>query len=516
MAADVSGIVFLVGAGPGDPELITVKAARLLEFCDAIVYDALVSEELVMASAESAARHYVGKRSGHHALPQEEINQLLVKLAREGKNVVRLKGGDPFVFGRGGEEARYLQENEVPFAFVPGVTAGIAGAGAAGIPVTDRTRAATVVFVTGHRADDQAGPAVDWSHLAGLSGATLVVYMGVGQAEHIVQQLLESGSRPDQPAAAIEQATRPSQRVVRSSLAELPAKMKAAGVKAPALIVIGDVVGLQTLPREPGDRPLAGMRVMITRPVDQAGDLYRSLRRLGAEILPTPTIATRELEDSEAWERVLAVSGANRWLVFTSENGVRYFLHQVVRRAGDIRFLGPFRIAAVGHGTDRALRQRGLKADFVPTEATVAELARQMAANLDMKGAEVVRVQGNLSDDTVARTLETAGAKVIGLTVYETYTPVWPEGLKEKLLAAPPDIVMFSSGSTADGLAAILSDADLKTVTADAVVVSIGPVTSERIRSHGMNVTVEAEIHSIPAMVDQLVAYIRQNLNKGS
>jgi len=507
--------VYLIGAGPGDPDLITVRGREALAACDAVVYDNLVPGELVVSLPESVERYYAGKQAGRHVMPQEEINRLLVKLAREGRNVARLKGGDPLLFGRGGEEARFLRDNGVRYEIIPGITAGIGGLAYAGIPCTDRTRASHVTFVTGHKAGDRDDPEMPWDCFAAAQSGTLVVYMGVSEATDIVESLLSGGMPPHTPAAVVERATVPTQRVFTTRLGRLPEVMLRNNVRPPALLCIGDVVELQPLIEWYGGRPLFGKRIMVTRPADQAQDVYRTLRRLGAEVLPYPTIATREITERDVWANIDVISAEKQWLVFTSENGVRYFINQFTNEMGDLRRLGRFKIAAVGAGTARALKRSSLVPDFVPDKATVADLAKQMKAKLDIQDAVVVRVQGNLSDETVPDVLSSAGAKVIRLTVYETYNPEWPPGFKERLLANPPDVIMFSSGSTVYGFGRRLSEDEIQMVTRHARIVSIGPMTSKHIREHGMKVALEAQQHSIPAMVDEIVSYLGQETYEG-
>lgn len=504
-----NGIVYLVGAGPGDPGLITVHGAQLLAECDAVVYDYLIPDELVVALPPEVERHYVGKRSGKHSQPQETINDLLVTLAKAGKRVVRLKGGDPFIFGRGGEEAAFLRDHDVPFEIVPGVTSGVAGPAYVGIPTTDRVHASFVMFLAGHKAADKEVSGVPWDWVARASGGTLVIYMGTRELPGIVEQLLAGGFPPDTPACTIERGTFPTQRMVSSTLGKLPSEVAAAGLEPPALTVIGRVVELSETLQWFERRPLFGLRVMVTRPADQAGWVYARLRDLGAEVLPCPTITTEKHNDEAAWRGVEALSVLQRWLVFTSENGVRYFMERWLQNH-DVRTLAGFKVAAVGFGTARALQQYHLTPDFMPDKATTAELAFQMASQLDLRKAAVVRVRGNLGDDRVEKILQEAGASVIPLMVYRTFTPEWPPEMREKVLAYPPNVIMFTSGSTADGFVANLDEPTRRTLTEKAMIASIGPSTSEIIRSHGMTVGLEAKIHSIPTMIDDLVAW-RQN-----
>lgn len=503
------GTVYLVGAGPGDPDLITIKGRELLERADAIVYDNLIPLELVVTLPETVERHYVGKQASLHALPQEEISLLLVKLAKQGKNVVRLKGGDPCMFGRGGEEGSVLRANDVPFEIVPGVTAGTAALAYAGIPPTDRRKASTVIYATGHRCVSRES-LVNWSWIAKSHDTTVVIYMGVKELPEIVKKLREDGMSADMPAAVIEKGTYPTQRVVTGTITNLYDRAEAAGIKPPSLIVIGDVVELRDELCWYGKTPLIGKRVLVARPADQAADVYRDLRRLGAEVLPYPTLATRSSLTEPDWDRVSSLNTVTRWLVFTSENGVRYFLPEFLKRIGDVRRLSQFHIAAVGYGTKRILQQFNITPDFVPTVGTTAELGKQLCEQWQMKGASVVRVRGNLGDDRVERALGEAGAEVMSIQSYETYTPEWPENLKSKLQKAPPDYVLFTSGSSCDGFVANLTKEEIGQL-GPVQYVSIGPTTSDIIRGHGLEVAVEAADHSVPGVVKALVEQVSGN-----
>jgi uroporphyrinogen III methyltransferase/synthase len=505
------GTVYLVGAGPGDPDLITVKGARLLRECDVVVYDNLVPDELIVTLPSAKERIYVGKKAVRHAMPQEEINRLLVSLAKQGKKVVRLKGGDPFVFGRGGEEAAFLAEHNAPFEIVPGITAGTAGLAYAGIPATDRRAASSVTFLTGHKAAGKESTDVSWDWLGQAKNSTMVIYMGVAELQQNIRRLLDAGMSPETPAAAIERGTFPTQRVVATTLAALPERVRREELKPPVLFVVGDVVKKRELLDWYQKKALSDLRIMVCRPADQAEWVYQMLRDLGAEVIPYPTIATEEHHDREAWRKIASLDITKRWLVFTSENGVRYFMSQWPGQFGDVRRLADYQIAAVGFGTARALHQYKLKPDLVPTKATTAGLADRMKGQLDLSGAVVVRVRGNLGDNRVETTLNEAGAAVIPLHVYSTITPGWSGEMKEKLFAYPPDVIVLTSGSTVDGLAANLSADELKNLTKGCFIVSIGPMTSDVIRSHGMTVRLEAKTHSIPSMIEELVAYHRTN-----
>ena len=506
------GKVYLVGAGPGDPELVTLKTHRLLNTCDVVVYDNLIPDELIVGLPIPLEKHYVGKRAGVPCCSQDFINELLVRLASEGKVVVRLKGSDPLIFGRGAEEAKFLRAHDIPFEIVPGVTSGLAASAYSGIPCTDRERSSTVILVTGHKAKEKAHTSVDWAWVAKAQHATILVYMGVGQIARIVNRLIINGMSPDTPAAVVERSTFPSQRVFTSSLTDMPDTIKQNNVKAPAIFLVGKVVELrQELDWFKG-LPLMGARIMVTRPAAQADPMYTRLRDLGAEVLTYPTIATQEFFDAPAWEKFDAIDTLGRWLIFTSENGVRYFFKQFSKRGVDIRGLSDFKIAVVGSGTARILKEDyNLTADFVPSKMTGKTLAGELVDQEDLKGATVVRVRGNLSYDYVDKAAAEAGAHVIPMTVYETIHPTWPEGLKEKLSSTPPDAVVFTSGSSVDGLYANMTEEEIKRLVAPGLIVSIGPTTSEVIEAYGLEVGLEAKQHNIPDLLDELVEYIQAN-----
>jgi len=512
MDKNKKGAVYLVGAGPGDPDLITVKGKRLLRYCDVVVYDNLIPLELLIFLRPETEKYYVGKTSGRHTLPQDEINELLVRLALEGKQVVRLKGGDPFVFGRGGEEAAFLNEHSIKFEIVPGVTSGVAGPAYGGIPVTERNKASFVMFLTGHKADEKVLPSISWDWVAQAKNGTLVIYMGVKEIEKIAGKLMASGMAPDLPVAVIERGTFPTQRKLVSTLGRIAKDIEKQEIHPPALFVFGEVVNLQEQLNWFEDRPLYGLRVMVTRPAAQAHYFYKRLRELGAEPLPYPTIATEEVIDDEKWQFYRKIDSNNAWLVFTSENGVRYFLRQHAQYVGDVRRLSNFKIAAVGSATARELEKYSLKADFVPSEATVNALTEEMLTELNLDRAYIVRVQGTLSNDVLEKFFIEKRIKVLPLTVYQTVYAEWLDELKEKLITYPPDVVIFTSGSTVKGLCQILSgDVECKKLMERVKVVSIGPSTSKVIRSYNMEIAIEAKEHTVDGIIDAMLEYYKKN-----
>ncbi len=510
------GKVYLVGAGPGDPGLVTVRAKELLNACDAIVYDRLVSLELVVPMPERVQRYFVGKSSSCHSMHQDEINKLLVKLAKQGMTVVRLKGGDPFVFGRGGEEALFLKENGISYEIVPGVTAGIAASAYAGIPITHRKQSVFTVLLTAHEAADKEVTQVPWEWLGKIQHGSIVGYMGVTQLPSVVNKLIEAGMDPNTPAALIERGTTGSQRHISATLADLPGKAAQEGIAPPALFIIGKPVLLSEELDWFGGGVLSGKRMMVTRPADQAFDMYALLREQGAEVLPLPTIRTAAHDDDSGWDEIkglfeLNVRGkAEEWIVFTSENGVRYFIQQLFDRGYDFRFLGRFKIAAMGTGTDRALRLHHLKADFLPTKSTSDVLAAEFSDYIKGKACKVIRVRGNLGDDRIEQSIEEADAVVLPLQVYDTSTAVWDAGMWACLDENPPDVITFTSGSTAAGFKEILGDRG-EEIAGNAVIASIGPMTTQIITNEKMKVAIEAKMHSVPGLVEEILNYFRQH-----
>jgi len=503
-----AGRVYLVGAGPGDADLITRRGYGLLSHCDVVVYDNLAPRELVVSLAPHIERINVGKKAGCHTLPQEEINKLLVRLAQNGKQVVRLKGGDPFIFGRGGEEALFLAEHGVPFEIVPGVTAGVAALSYVGIPATHRGTASCVVFVTGHESAESGTGEVPWDRLAQLNKCTLIGYMGVGQLPHIVEKLIESGMSPGIPAVIIERGTLGTQRFFSMPLAELPARAEKEKIKPPALFAIGEAVSLRRNLHWFDDLPLFGRRVMVTRPVEQSTQLYSRLRGLGAEVMPLPTLSTTPIDDQDAWTRLESRTRHGDWLFFASENGVRYFLEHWRRRGKDIRALSIFSIAVVGAGALRALEPAGIHADLVAATPTTTGLAEQMAAQLVLKGRRVIRVRGNLGDERVDKILSSADAEVIPLVVYHNLDAKWEKDDYEWLKQYPPDVFLFSSGSAISALIRILGEEYTQDLTARAITVSIGPHTTKTAQTQGITITVESPIPSLEGMVGVLLRYL--------
>jgi uroporphyrinogen III methyltransferase/synthase len=482
------GIVYLVGAGPGDPGLMTRRSLELIAAADDVLYDRLIPPGALAGARPDAQLRYVGKEPGKPAVEQERINELLVELGRAGRRVVRLKGGDPFVFGRGGEEAEALAAAGVAFEVVPGVTAGVAAPAYAGIPVTHRDTASAVAFVTGHEDPSKDGSALDWDALAGFPG-TLVFYMGVRNLALIAERLTAAGRDPREPVAVVARGTLSGQRTVTGTLAEIADSVAAADLRPPAITLVGRVAGLRETLAWLERRPLHGQVVAVTRARAQASELADRLRGLGAEVVETPAIRIEPLEAD------IPDPATHSLVCFTSPNGVRLYFAAL---AGDARALAGARIAAIGPGTAAALREHGIEADVVP-DRFVAEGLLEALAGEELHGRRVLVARAAEARDTLPEGLRERGARVDVVALYETVAEPLTDAQTEALRAAT--YVTFTSSST---VRFFLSGGG--SVPAGARVASIGPVTSATLREHGLEPAVEAERHDIDGLVSALTA----------
>lgn len=491
------GIVYLVGAGPGDPGLMTARALELIGTAGAIFYDRLIPPGALDGAREDAELVYVGKAPGRPSVPQEEIAERLIEAARAGRSVVRLKGGDPFVFGRGGEEGEALRAAGVEFEVVPGITAGVAATAYAGIPVTYRDDASAVAFVTGHEDPGKEESAIDWDALARFPG-TLVFYMGVKRLAANAAALIGAGRDADEPAAAVERGTMEGQRTVVATLGTLADAVGREGVGPPALIVVGPVVmrreSLAWLER----RPLHGRRVVVTRARAQASGLAATLRGLGAEVVELPAIRIEPRIESNEVRSVVASIRDYALVCLTSPNGVR-LLFEALHAAGlDARALAGATVAAIGPGTAGALAANGIVADVVP-EKFVAEALVEALAGVEVDGHRVLVARAAEARDVLPGSLRERGAEVDVAALYET---VREEPGAEAIEAArSADYVTFTSSSTVRNLTEALGDRFPR----NARVVSIGPVTSEAAREAGLEVHVEAERHDVDGLLTALL-----------
>ena len=493
-----AGVVYLVGAGPGDPGLMTARALELIGSADAIFHDRLIPPGALDGARDDAELVYVGKEPGRPSMAQEEIAERLIESARAGRSVVRLKGGDPFVFGRGGEEGEALRAAGVEFEVVPGVTAGVAATAYAGIPVTHRDDASAVAFVTGHEDPEKEETALDWEALARFPG-TLVLYMGVKRLGENAAALIEAGRDPDEPAAAVERGTMAGQRTVTATLATLAAEVEREGIGAPAIIVIGEVVGRRELLGWIERRPLHGRSVVVTRARAQASGLARTLRLLGAEVVELPAIRFESRVQSDAVRRAVEEIESYSLVCLTSPNAVR-LLFEALRNAGrDARALAGATVAAIGPGTAAALTRHGIDADVLP-EKFVAEALLEALAATEVEGRRVLIPRAAEARDVLPDGLRERGAEVDDVALYET---VREEPAPEAIEAAQAaDYVTFTSSSTVRNLTEALGGR----FPDGARVISIGPVTSEAAREAGLTVHAEAERHDIDGLLEALLA----------
>ena len=505
----MSGYVYLVGAGPGDPGLITVAATQALAQADVVVYDRLVNARLLDLAPATAERVYVGKMPDRHTLTQDDINALLVERAQQGEIVVRLKGGDPFVFGRGGEEAQALVEAGLLFEVIPGVTSAIAAAAYAGIPVTHRGVAASVAFVTGHEDPTKDEQDVDWAKLA-TAVDTLVLMMSVGQLDRITGRLIAAGRPADTPVAAIEWGTHPRQRTVTATLDTIVATISDAGLSSPALIVVGDVVNLRDTLNWFETRPLFGQRVLVTRTRQQASDLSRALSHAGAEAIELPTIAINERYDEAQLSSAIdsLKTGDYSWLIFTSTNAVDIFFGAMEKQQLDTRSVRAS-VAAIGPATEQALKRHGISVDISPERYTTEGLLDALDA--DMNGQRVLVPCAEGARAVLADELGKRGADVDEVTVYvaqpptEAESPELAEGLR-RLRSGEIDIATFASSSSVTNLAGLLGE-DIEPLKRCRIA-CIGPVTAATAEEVlGRAPDIIAEEHTITGLVHALETF---------
>jgi uroporphyrinogen III methyltransferase/synthase len=492
--APVAGVVYLVGAGPGDPGLVTVRACELVARAEVLVYDRLIPPGLVEEAPDGCERVYVGKLPDRHVLPQGEINALLVARAKAGRLVVRLKGGDPFVFGRGGDEALACAEAGVPFEVVPGVSSAVAVPAYAGIPLTQRGLSSAVAVVTGHEDPAKGAATARWAALAGIG--TICVLMGVERLGAIAARLVEAGRDPATPAAVIEQGTTPAQRVIQAPLGGIAAAAARAAVRSPAVVVIGEVAGLRGRIAWYENRSLFGRTVLVPRAREQAGRLSALLRERGAEPLEVPTIQVRPPASFAGLDRAVAglAGGAYDWIALTSANGVAALRARAEAAGRDARVLGAVRVAAVGPATEAALRAWGIVPDLVPATATTAALGQAFPPT----PGRVLLARADLANPELAAAIAAKGGHPHEVTAYRT-VPVddLDPGARKRLDGGEVDWVAFTASSTVTGFVRAYGGPP----PAGVRVAAIGPVTAATAAAAGVRVDASAGEHTIPGLV---------------
>lgn len=501
------GKVYLIGAGPGDPGLLGLKAKECLEKADAVVYDRLADPRILAYARKDAEMVYVGKASANHTMRQPDINKLLVKLAAEGKIVARLKGGDPFVFGRGGEEAIELLEAGLPFEFVPGVTSAIAVAEYAGIPVTHRHVATSFAVITGHEDPTKGASTINWQGLA-TAVDTLVFLMGVENIERISSQLIANGRSADCPAAVIRWGTRPEQRTLVTTLGQAAADVKKYNLQPPAIFLVGEVVKLRSQLQWFDNKPLFGKTVIVTRARAQASMLTKKLEEQGARVIEAPAIRIIPAADYTPLKTAIQEITTYKWLILTSCNGVEYFFEQLQQAGKDSRDLHGLQIAAIGSATAKALAAHGITADLVPSAYKAEDLAEAIEQRIN-PGDKVLIARAKVAREVLPEKLRAMGADVHVVTAYETVTDCEnKDELLQALAGGEVDMVTFTSSSTVTNMLDILgAQKDLLQKTAIAV---IGPVTAATCQKNGLTPAVTAAEYTIDGLMSAIQSYYKE------
>jgi uroporphyrinogen III methyltransferase/synthase len=499
MGSDKTGKCFLVGAGPGDLGLVTLRAKECIERAEVIVYDYLCNPEMLRWAQENAELIFAGKKAGAHTLTQDEINALLVEKTRAGKNVVRLKGGDPFLFGRGGEEAQALAAAGLPFEIVPGVSSAIAGPAYAGIPVTHRGKNSHVTFFTGHEDPEKSERAIDFGALAKLGG-TQVMLMGVERIGAIAREMMANGMRKDLPVALIRWATTGRQETLVDTLENIADRVTDARFAAPAIAVFGDVVALREELNWFEDRPLSGKRIVVTRTRSQAGVLTGQLRDLGADVIELPTIRIEPPTDLRAFAELVQDAHAYDWIVFTSPNGVNAFFDLFYKLYDDAREIGAARIAAIGPATAQRIKDFHMHVDLQPEEFVAESLIREFRKEGDIENLRILVARAEKARDLLPRELSALGAIVDEGFAYRTVPETRDDiGARRRLLEEGADLITFTSSSTVENFLALGLP-----WPANMQVASIGPITSKTAREGGLEVAIEARRHDIPGLVEAI------------
>lgn len=496
------GRCYLVGAGPGDLGLVTLRARELIERAEVVVYDYLCNPEMLAWAPAAAEIIYAGKKAGAHTLKQDEINALLVEKTRAGLAVVRLKGGDPFLFGRGGEEALALANAKLVFEVVPGVTSAIAAPAYAGIPVTQRGLTSHVTFFTGHEDPEKAESSIDFGALAKLGG-TQVMLMGVERIEVIAQQMRESGVRGDLPVALVRWGTTGRQNVLRGTLENIAARVLEENFEPPAVAVFGEVVSLGKELAWHDARPLSGKRIVVTRTRKQAGALSSRLRDLGAEVIELPTIRIEPPQDLRAFAELVQDSHSYDWLIFTSPNGVSAFFEMFYKLYDDARDLGGARIAAIGPATAARVREFHLKVDLQPDEYVAEGVVRAFKKEGDIENLRILIARAEEARDLLTKELSAMGAIVDVAIAYRTVAETDDRTeARTRLAEQGADMITFTSSSTVENFLALGLP-----WPAGLQVASIGPITSKTARARGLAVAVEATRYDVPGLVDAISRY---------
>ena len=503
-----TGKVYLIGAGPGDPGLITVKGISYLQKADVVIYDFLASRKLLTHTRKNAEIIYVGKRGGAHTVPQAQINELMVVKAKAGLIVARLKGGDPFIFGRGGEEAEVLVAEGIPFEIIPGVTSAVGVAAYAGIPITHRRYTATVAFITGHEDPTKENSNVDWGKIATGVG-TLLFFMGVKNVDRIADKLISHGRSPDTPVALVRWGTTAKQVTLAGTLSNIAQRVRESQFKPPAIIIVGEVVRLRSILNWFEQKSLFGKTVVVTRAREQASNLVECLQELGAECLEVPTIEIMPPEDWTPVDKSIDNLDTYDWIVFSSVNGVHFFLERLFTNGKDIRGLKDVKLCAVGPATAKELERFGLRTDIIPetyrAESIIEEFKKQ-----DMTGKRVLVPRPQEARPVVPVELRKMGAIVEEVVAYYT-KPVCHnlEELKELLQEKEIDLVTFTSSSTVKNFRKLFTEEQTRELLSDVPVATIGPITADTAKELGFKVAITPDEYTIDGLCDAIERYYR-------
>jgi len=503
------GTVYLVGAGPGDAGLLTLRGAELLARADVVVYDALVNPDLLRLAPKAAEVIYAGKRAKDHAIPQEELNQLLIAKAREGKTVVRLKGGDPYIFGRGGEEAEELVAANVPFEVVPGISSIVAGPNYAGIPLTHRDHCSSFTVITGHEDPTKDGTALDYAQLAKLPG-TKVILMGVERIRQIADSLIAHGMEKSTPVGMVRWGTTGQQQSLEGTLGTIADIVAEKKFSAPAVTVIGDVVKLRGRLNWFERRPLFGQRIVVTRTREQASQLAKQLGDLGAEVLEIPTIKIVPPEERQPIVEALQGLGEYEWVIFTSPNGVTAFFDYLFKAFDDVRALGNLRIAAVGPATAAKLKELHLRVDVMPEEYVAQKITKAITAFESVENLRILLARAQVANPALTKDLETLGAIVDDVAFYRTVPETEDiNGAAAKLMESGADWITFTSSSTVENFHTRFDLPKLMARFSGIKLASIGPETTKAITALGLKPAVKARQHTIEGLVQSLQSTIK-------
>lgn len=506
-----TGKVYLVGAGPGDIGLVTLRAKACIKRADVIIYDYLANPQMLGWARDGAEIVYAGKTAGDHALTQDEINRLLIEKAKAGNEVVRLKGGDPFLFGRGAEEAAAVVENGIEFELVPGVTSAIAGPGYAGIPVTHRAASSHVTFFTGHEDPAKGESAIDFPALAKLGG-TQVMLMGVERIASITAEMIGQGVRRDLPVALVRWATTGRQETLIGTLENIAEQVEKVGFSPPAVAIFGEVVSMRERLRWFEKRPLFGKTIVVTRTRQKAGALSARLRELGADVLELSTIRIEPPADLRAFAELVQDCHSYDWIIFTSPNGVTAFFDMFFKLYDDAREIGPARIAAIGPATVQRVKNYHFKVDLQPEEAVAESIVREFQKLGDVENLRILLAQAEKARDVLAQQLSKMGAIVDQGTAYRTVPETSDSnGARGRFVEGGADLITFTSSSTVENFLAL----KLPWPTGMRVA-SIGPITSKTARERGLKVDVEARRHDIDGLVEAVTQFFAKRKDAGS